>query len=203
MASWRVSGTQLEFCNCDPGCACNFDGFPNSAEGNCEGWGLDMIEDGHYDRLDLAGAKVASAFWWPGPIHDGRGRIHAFVDCETEEHFQALSRIWRCEEGGEYFEIFASTLAEPAIVERGAVDVTLDGRRSRFAVKGVGESLMTPLLNPVTGEEHEVHIVLPTGFIWRDGDVAQGERMSVDLPEMHFDHSGKHAVVARFDWSNA
>jgi hypothetical protein len=61
---------------------------------------------------------------------------------------------------------------------------------------------MTPLRDPVSGEEHEVRVVVPKGFIWREGDVAQGERMRVDLPGIRFDHAGRHAVVARFEWSN-
>jgi hypothetical protein len=202
VASWRVAGTQLEFCNCDPGCACNFNGFPSSAEGNCEGFSVDVIEAGQYDGLDLAGARVASAFWWPGAIHDGGGRAQSFIDCRTDEQFDALSRIWRAEEGGEYFEILTSTYAEPLTISRAAVDVTLDGRRSRFSVDGVGESVMTPLRDPVSGEEHEVRVVVPKGFIWREGDVAQGERMRVDLAGIRFDHAGRHAVVARFEWSN-
>ena len=202
MASWRVAGIQLEFCNCEPGCACNFNGFPNSVEGNCEGFSVDVIEDGDYDGLDLAGAKIASAFWWPGAIHEGGGLAHAFVDGGTDEQFEALSRIWRAEEGGEYFEIFASTFAEPLTISRAVVDLTLEGRRSRFRVDGVGEAAMTPLRDPVSGEEHEVRVVVPKGFIWREGDVAKSERMRVDLPGIRFDQASRHAVVARFEWSN-
>ena len=33
MADWRIAGTYIEFCNCDPGCGCNFRGFPTLPEG--------------------------------------------------------------------------------------------------------------------------------------------------------------------------
>jgi hypothetical protein len=161
-----------------------------------------VIEGGSYDGLDLGGTKVLWALWWPGPIHDKGGHGHAFIDCESDEQFEALSRIWRGEDGYGLFEIFNSTFDEPSNVDRAEVAATLDGRRSSYAVRGVAESVLTPLTNPVTGDENNVRIVKDSGFIWRDGHIAQSERMHVDLPEMSFDVSGRHAVVARFGYSN-
>jgi hypothetical protein len=202
MADWRIVGTYLETCNCDPGCGCNFRGLPSSPEGNCEAFLAHAIEEGEYDGVDLAGAKVAWALWWPGAIHDKGGHGHAYVDCETDEQFEALARIWRGEEGYGLFEIFNSTLEEPSAVDRATVAMTIDGKRSRFSVDGVGEAILTPLTNPVTGEENKVRIVKDSGFIWRDGEIAQGERMHVELPEMSYDLSGRHAVFSRFGYSN-
>jgi hypothetical protein len=119
-----IAGTYLETCNCDPGCGCNFRGFPTSPEGNCEAFLGHAIERGSYDGIDLAGAKAVWALWWPGPIHDKGGRGHAYVDCETDEQF------------------------------------------------------------------------------WRDGEIAQSGRMRMDLPEMNWDLSGRHAVFSRFGYSN-
>jgi len=201
MATWRIQATYLELCNCDPGCGCNFRGFPNSAEGNCEAFVAYQIAEGNHGDVALGGCKAAWALWWPGAIHDGNGHGHAYVDCETDEQFAALSRIWRGEAGHSYFEIFNSTFVEPSAVDRAQVELTVDGKGSSFSVAGVGEGVMAPLRNPVSGEENDVRIVKPGGFIWTDGQIAQGERMAVDLPEMQFDVSGRHAVVARVDWS--
>ena len=62
---------------------------------------------------------------------------------------------------------------------------------------------MTPLVSPV--EPHDVNnvrIVKDKGFIWRDGQIAQSERLRVDLLEMRFEVSGRHAVFSRFGYSN-
>ncbi len=203
MAEWRIRGTYLEFCNCDPGCGCNFRGFPTSPEGNCQAVISHVIEEGSTDGLDLAGAKVSWALWWPGPIHDKGGRGHAYVDAPNDEQFEILARIWRGEEGYGLFEIFNSTLDEATTVERAAIDITVDGRNSRVAVAGVTENRMTPLTNPVTGDENEVRIVKTTGFIWRDGEIAQSERFHVDLPEMSWDLAQRHAVYSKFQYTNA
>jgi hypothetical protein len=200
MSRWRLSGTLLEFCNCEPSCGCNFRGFPNSPDGSCRGFGLYAVEEGRYGDLDLGGARVAWALLWPGPIHEGDGRGRAFVDCRDEQ-FEALRRIWRGEEGYASFEIFNSTLVEPTAVERRSVQVTLDGKRSRVVVEGRIDAAMTPLLDPVSGEENDVRVVKPSGFDYQDGAVAQGERMRLTLPEQAFEFSGGHAAVARFAYA--
>ncbi|MDQ2984361.1 MAG: DUF1326 domain-containing protein [Actinomycetota bacterium] len=202
MADWTISGTYLEFCNCEPGCGCNFVGRPNSPEGNCEALLGHRIEQGSSDGVDLAGAKVVWALWWPAAIHERDGRGHVYVDCESDEQFEALGRIWRGEEGHAFFEIFNSTFAEPAGVDRAAVDMTVDGKNSRLSVQGVGAGQMEPLRSPVGGEENTVRIVKETGFIWKDGAIATST-FAVDLPEMSWDHSGRHAVFAEFEYSNS
>jgi hypothetical protein len=201
MADWRIAGTYIEFCNCDPGCGCNFHGLPNSPEGNCQAVISHVIESGSSDGVDLAGAKASWALWWPGAIHEGNGRGHAYIDA-TDEQYEALSRIWRGEEGYGLFEIFNSMLDETTSVERAAVDITVDGTRTRVSVEGVTENQMTPLTNPVTGDEVEVRIVKKSGFIWRDGEIAQGEKFHADLPDMSWDLDGRHTVFSTFDYSN-
>ena len=125
------------------------------------------------------------------------------MDARSDEQFAALARIWRGEEGYGLFEIFNSTFDEATAVERAEVDVTVDGRRSRVAVAGVTENQMTPLTNPVTGDENDVRIVKTSGFIWRDGQIAESERFQVDLPEMSWDLAQRHAVYSTFEYSNA
>jgi hypothetical protein len=203
MAEWQMTGTYIEFCNCDPGCGCNFRGLPTSPEGNCQAVISHVIETGSFDGIDLAGAKVSWALWWPGAIHEGNGKGHAYVDCATDEQYETLSRIWRGEEGWGLYEIFNSMLDEKTTVDRATIDLTVDGTRSKVAIEGVTENQMTPLTNPVTGDENEVRIVKTKGFIWRDGEIAQSEKFSVSLPEMDWDLAERHTVFSTFDYSNA
>jgi hypothetical protein len=202
VADWRIAGTYIEFCNCDPGCGCNFRGFPTSPEGNCQAVISHVIDEGSRDGLDLAGAKVSWALWWPGPIHEKGGKGHAYIGA-TEEQYEALAPIWRGEEGYGLFEIFNSTLDETTAVERAAVDITVDGTRSRVKVDGVTENHMTPLTNPVSGDETDVRIVKTSGFIWRDGQIAQSQKFQIDLPEMSWDLAERHCVFSQFEYTNA
>ena len=202
MAVWQIAGTYVEFCNCDPGCGCNFRGLPTSPEGNCQALISHVIESGSADDTDLVGAKASWALWWPGAIHEGNGRGHAYIDC-TDEQYEPLGRIWRGEEGYGLFEIFNSMLDEKTTVERATIDITVDGRRSGVKIEGVTENRMMPLTNPVSGAETDVRIVKTTGFIWRDGEIAESERFQIDLPEMSWDLAQRHAVYSTFDYTNA
>lgn len=159
------------------------------------------MEEGNYEDIALGGTTIAWALWYPGAIHAGGGHGHAYIDCATDEQYEALAKIVRGEAGYSYFEIFNSTFVEPSATERATVNVRLDGKSSSFSVEGVGEAVMEPLRNPVTGAENFVRIVKRDGFIWKDGEIAQGKRLKVDLPEMSFDVTGRHAVIAPFDWS--
>jgi hypothetical protein len=159
------------------------------------------IEDGSFDGLDLAGAKVSWALWWPGAIHDRGGRGHAYVDCESDEQYDALRRIWRGEHGYSLFEIFNSTLDETTDVDRAAINMTVDGKSSKVAIEGVAEAVMTPLRSPVSGDENHIRIVTD-GFIWKDGEIATNEVMKVSANGISFDLSGRHAVFAPFEYAN-
>jgi hypothetical protein len=202
MANWKLAGTYIEFCNCEAGCGCNFKGSPNSPEGNCEALISHRIENGSFDGVDLTGAKVTWALWWPGAIHDGGGKGHAYVDCESEEQYDALARIWRGDEGYSLFEIFNSTLDEPSAVDRATIDLKVDGKTSAVSIDGVADAVMTPLRNPVSGEENNVRIVKEGGFIWADGEIATSERLRVTAPEISFDVEGRHSVFAQFEYAN-
>lgn len=60
-----------------------------------------------------------------------------------------------------------------------------------------------PLINPVTGDENELHIVFPSGGLIRnDGDSATTSTMKVDYGAVKFDHSGLNAIFAPVEWSN-
>jgi hypothetical protein len=56
--------------------------------------------------------------------------------------------------------------------------------------------------SPVSGEENNVRIVKEAGFIWKDGQIAQGRRMMVDPPEISFETSGRHAVISLFHYTS-
>jgi len=54
----------------------------------------------------------------------------------------------------------------------------------------------------VTGEEHEVHTVLPGGFLWNDGHAAKSAQNVADVDGLKFDWTGQNAYYAAVEWSN-
>ncbi|MDA0264310.1 MAG: DUF1326 domain-containing protein [Chloroflexi bacterium] len=199
---YRVKATFLETCNCDAGCNCNFGGFPD--HGPCEALIGIQIDDGKIGDVDLSGMKVVLAVKWPKAIHEGEGAAAIFIDeSATEEQVGGIATILTGQAGGMPWELLATTLTSLDGPHMKSIKMNVDGRNSGFSIDGILEAKLTPLVNPVTGEENEVHIVFPNGgLIWNDGDSASTSTMKVDFGGMKFDHTGQSAFFAPVEWTN-
>jgi len=200
--SWRIKAHNLETCNCSHGCGCQFAGFPDY--GSCEAiLGYETIE-GHYGDVDLEGVKFVLAAKWPKAIHEGNGKAILFVDeASSASQTEAIVKIITGQEGGMPWEALAATLTEFEGPVLKPIELTVDGNRSRFRISETLEVNMTPLMNPVSGEEQDVHIVYPKGgFIWNDGAVCTTETMRIDYGGLNYEYPGKFSVLAMVDWTN-
>ena len=200
--AWRLRGTGYEFCNCQPGCTCNFNGFPTSPDGSCNAAVLNRIDEGHCGDVDLSGVMALAIFDWPKAIHDGDGKaVFVVPPAVTDAQVDALAQIYTGQLGGMPWEILASTY-EAAGVVRAEIELDDDGLRSAFSARGVGRARGTTLKNPVTGEDHGVSIVLDQGFIWKEGACGQGS-FDVEAEGIHLAFEDSNWILYDFDWSNA
>lgn len=195
---YRIKATWLETCNCDAGCNCNFGGFPD--HGSCEALVGISVDEGNIGDVDLSGMKAVLAVKW----HKGNGAAAVFIDeSASQEQVTGLATVLTGQAGGMPWEILATTLTSldgPNLVP---IDMDVNGRNSGFSIDGVCEVRFTPLLNPVTGEENEVHIVFPQGgLIFNDGDSAKTSVMKIDHGDIKFDYSGQNAIFAQVVWTN-
>ncbi|CAN5626567.1 DUF1326 domain-containing protein [soil metagenome] len=198
---WRLKGVGFEFCNCQPGCTCNFSGFPTSSDGSCKAAVANSIEEGHCGDIDLSGIDAVAILDWPSAIHDGGGKAVFVVPEEvTEEQLGALAQIFTGQLGGMPWEILGTTF-EIAGVVRAPVNITHNGIDSGFSIPGVGEAKGTALRNPVTGEAHGVAIVLDEGFIWKKGDCGQGS-FHVEAEGIDLEFTDSNWILYDFDWTN-
>ncbi len=199
---YRVKGVFLETCNCDSGCNCNFGGFPD--HGSCEALIGIKIDEGKIGEVDLSGVKVVLAVKWPKAIHEGDGAAAIYIDeSATEEQVGGIATILTGQAGGMPWEILATTLSSLDGPHMKTINMDVNGRNSGFSIGGICEVKFTPLINPVTGDENEVHIVFPGGgLIWDDGDNAKTSVMKVDTGAIKFDHSGQSAIFAPVEWTN-
>ena len=99
---WHLRGRGYEFCNCNPGCTCNFSGFPSSSDGSCKAMVGNDIVDGSCGDVDLSGVKAIAVIDWPRAIHDGNGKAVFIVAPETtNEQIEGLSQIYTGQLGGD------------------------------------------------------------------------------------------------------
>jgi hypothetical protein len=199
--TWRLKGTGYEFCNCQPGCTCNFNGFPTSPDGSCKAAVANRIAEGNCGDVDLSGVSALMIIDWPKAIHDGDGKAVFVVPPEvSDQQLDALAQIYTGQLGGMPWAILGTTY-EVAGVVRADVDLDDDGINSGFRVPGVGEAKGTTLKNPVTGEDHRVAIVLDQGFIWKRGDCGQGS-FDVEAEGIHLSFKDSNWILYDFDWTN-
>lgn len=199
---YKVKGVFLETCNCDSGCNCNFGGFPD--HGSCEALIGIKIDEGKIGDVNLSGMKVVLVAKWPKAIHEGDGAAAIYIDeSASEAQVGGIATILTGQAGGMPWEILATTLSSLDGPHLKAIKMDVNGRNSGFSIDGILEAKFTPLLNPVTGHENEVHIVFPGGgLIWDDGDNACTSVMKVDTGSIKFDHSGQSAIFAPVEWTN-
>ena len=199
---YRIKGVFLETCNCDARCNCNFGGFPD--HGSCEALIGIHVSEGTFGDVDLSGMKVVPAIKWPKAIHEGNGAAAIFIDeSASQDQVNGMATILTGQAGGMPWELLATTLTSLDGPHLKSIKMDVNGRNSGFSIDGILEAKLTPLINPVTGEENEVHIVFPGGgLIWDDGDTATTSVMKVDHGDIKFDYTGQSAFFAPIEWTN-
>ena len=101
------------------------------------------------------------------------------------------------------WEILATTISDIKGPFFEKIDFDPKGTSSTAKVGNKIDVQLKALTNPVTGETNEAHMVLPTGFIWRDGNIAISGVNRSDVDGVKFDHAGHSAFADDIDWSNA
>ena len=196
---WRMKAKYYEACNCALGCPCNMDGYPT--HGFCEGNICFQVLEGERDGIDLAGVKVAASVRWPGAIHDGNGNMAVFIDA-SEEQRDSVVAILTAADPGLPWEIRATTVSQIHGPFFESVHIDDAGTASRVSVPGKFELKMETFTDPVTGEPHEARMVLPTGFIFQDGQICTTSVNEIDVDGVTFDHKGNNAYYSEVEWSS-
>lgn len=198
---WSLKGVGYEFCNCAPGCTCNFSGFPSSADGSCKAMVANVITEGRCGEVDLAGVTAIAVLDWPHAIHDGGGRAVFIVAPETtEEQIGALSQIYTGALGGDPWAILGTTF-EVVGLTKAPITIAGEGIASSVTAEGLGSGQGRSFSNPVTGEPHEAHISLPDGFIWKDGNCGVGT-FEVAAEGISLSYTDTNWILYDFDWHN-
>jgi hypothetical protein len=208
MVNWYLEGVSFGNCNCDYGCPCQFERRPT--QGNCRGFEVLRIEQGHFGDVRLDGLHTAVLYAWPGAIFEGNGTMQAIIDERADaRQRQALATILHGVETEEakthwwVFHAMSSTVHEP-IFKPIEFEVDIDRRRARVAIPGVLEGSGRPIISPATGEEHRVRIDIPNGIEFELAEIGSGTTRATGTVELDLNdsygqfnilrHSGKGVV---------
>jgi len=172
-------------------------------DGTCEAIDTWRIREGAFDTTRLDGLCIALILRWPNPIHRGNGRCVVFIDDRANDaQRESLSEIGtgKAGEGGP-FEIFAKTYAEPAAVRFGRFRYERDGRRGLVELDDVARVRVGPILGDLDQSEADVHVVLPSGFIYRDGRLVNTDNCEVMFPDWQFQYVNSNAIFAEVEYN--
>jgi hypothetical protein len=199
---YRVNAESIEACNCQHGCNCQFEGFPN--EGKCEFVIGFEVKDGTFGDVSLNGLRAVIAAKYPKAIHEGNGHVVLFVDEKAgQEQVDAFATILSGKMGGMPWEALAGTIGRFEGPIRKPIEIQARGERSQVRVPGAVEVQFTPLKDITTGEAKEVHIVYPTGgFFWDEAKIATTETMSAKHGDLSFEWPKRYAAAAEVNWTN-
>ncbi len=175
---WLIEGDSFGNCNCDYGCPCQFESLPT--HGNCHGFEVFQIDNGHFGGLSLTGLKAAVFYSWPGPVFEGKGQMQVIID-ETADPAQraALTTILHggeTEEFANHWSVYAkmSDTHHPVKFAPITLEVDIEARRATAAIPGIHTSQGRPIISPATGGEHRVRIDIPGGVEFDIAEIGSG-----------------------------
>jgi hypothetical protein len=200
--NWWWKADIVETCSCGPfACPCNYTSIPT--HGYCYSVAAYEIKEGAYGDTRLDGLRVGMFYSWPNPIHEGNGRALVYIDeLADEAQRDALAKIGKGEAGeGGPFEIFASTYAKPAEAVSGPIEFERDGNRARFRLGDAGSAQVEPFRSAMDDSEADVHWVLPTGFIWRDGNIVRTVGATAKVGEIEFSYDDAWGVISEVEYN--
>ncbi|MEV0948196.1 DUF1326 domain-containing protein [Rhodococcus sp. NPDC049939] len=198
---WALKGHAYEFCNCVPGCTCYFSGFPSSADGSCQNLLCLDIRQGSCGDVNLTGVKSVVVLDFPRAIHEGGGKTVLIVDPDaTEEQVDTLHQIITGAFGGAPWTFLAGTYE---VIGRARAPISFEGTgvKATMTAEGFGRATGDSLKDPVTGEDHQVQIVLPEGPILRKGECGVGS-FEIEVEGLHYGYADTNCIAFEFEWSN-
>ena len=196
-SDWRLEGEWIKNCTCAFGCPCDFNALPT--EGYCKGMVGMRITTGHFEKTKLDGLVFAATVDFPGALHQGNGQLQPIIDERaTAEQREALFNIMsgKFSAEGTLFQILSlivTKVHDPLFVPI-TFSFDKDGRVARLVAKGVLETEVEPIKNPVTGAPHRIQVVMPEGFEHRAAEVASADIRSTGA--IKFETRGTHSSLA-------
>ena len=204
MTDWTLKGREFANCNCSYGCPCQFNALPT--DGTCKAAVGFQFTEGNFGDVDLGGLRAAAVYAWPGPVHEGNGRMQIIVDENANEAQRAaLLKIMQGQETDpmatmwSVFTAMCSTILEP-LSKPIELDIDVENRTGRVVVPGVFEMNGEPIRNPVTGDIHRARIDLPHGFEYELAEIGSGTTKATG--EIKLDLKNSYGQFAELHLSN-
>ena len=182
---WYIEGEVYGNCNCAYSCPCQFEADPTY--GDCRGFEVLRIDQGHFDGLDLSGLKIAMFYAWPGLISEGKGELQAVIEEKAnDQQRHALETVLHgkeTEEAATHWWVFhaMSDTIHPTLFKRIEFEVDMSEVTARVHIPGVVESVGGPIRPDHTDDAvHRAQIVIPGGIEFEVAEMGSASTKSGD-----------------------
>ena len=197
---WRVAGTYLESCNCDPICPCRtIAGMAGgrSTHGVCMGVLSWRIDGGSANGIDLGGLMVALALRYSDDEAGSPWDFTLYLDESADSaQREALEAIYTGRGGGSALAHFPWAWKPSNLLAVHPATIELDhGRRGRIFVR---DRVSVRIARPVA-DQPAVTCVIPGHH--RSGEEVIAEELRVD-GELEFAFEGVCGYRSTFDYSS-
>jgi hypothetical protein len=198
---WKYTADWVASCNCDWGCPCNFNQRPT--QGFCTGVYAGRIKSGKCGETELDGVSFVWATKWPGAIHEGGGTTKIWIDEKaSKDQRKALDQILRGKFEGRPWGIFSHTVDQWLETAFVPVEVTMDGSKSSYKAGMEAHAILTPMINPITGDEAKAKIVLPNGLVCEELNATATRSFAVFAKGLKFAAPGKYGFYTKVSHGN-
>ena len=196
---WMIRARTYGNCNCGYGCPCQFQA--PSTHGNCTGISSGIVDEGHFDGVDLSGLRWVYLLRFPGEVADGNGTCQTLIDASGSPEQREGLRSIVCGEhaapGSNFFAIINSLMTDvkETLYVPMSVDIDIDARQGKVHVEGLVESTGTPIPNPFTESGHGVSITIDEGMEYETANIGRGStKVTAGLDITLDDSYGQFAI---------
>ncbi len=200
---WMIRAPVYGNCNCDYSCPCQFQA--PSTHGHCKGVIGGILDEGHFNDVQLNGLQWVMVYAFPGEVAEGNGKQQFIIDERaTPEQREALRKVLHGEStapGSSIFNVLSSLMVDVKETLYAAVDVEVDveARRGKINIDGVVESTGSPIPNPFTGGIHGVSISIDEGMEYQTANIGRGSSKGKAGFEIELDDSYGQFCVYHFN----
>jgi hypothetical protein len=196
---WQAKVEMLMGCNCEWGRPCSFQAPPTY--GDCAAALGYRIVEGSFDGVSLDGLRWVLAAYWPGALHELNGHGRVYLDSEADEQQRPLLRSLATGEAGGPIGMFMSTLTAGIDTAVAELEFASADAASRFAAGGDVDVAFEPIRSPVTGDEHQVALDLPTGMLTnREHFYSTATCLVAAGDRLRFSYPGRNAIASIGNW---
>ena len=76
-----------------------------------------------------------------------------------------------------------------------------EGRRGLVELDDIARVQVGPVLGEMDQSEADVHLVLPSDFIYRDGRIVNTDKCEVMLPDLQFRFTTSNAIFSEIEYN--